>query len=119
MFTIELVVNASERRRSPRSPVDMPGRISSANSWRSVCRVEDLSCHGVRLSTFSALTRGLLVWLHLPDVAARQGEVVWADDFRAACKFRVPLDQKMVAGLVERFGHDVKADRPVEMLISV
>lgn len=97
----------------------MPGHITSQDNWRSVCRVADLSCHGARLATFSALTKGTIVWINLPDQPARKGEIVWADEYSAACRFLVPLEECAVTALVGRYGFEVEPDRQLEAMIMV
>ena len=119
MFSAEIVIKPSDNRRSARTAVDMPGRISTEGSWRSVCRIADLSCHGARLSTFSALARGTVLWINLAGLPARKAEVIWADEYNAACQFYQPLDQHAVTSLVGRYGFKLEPDRPIEDMIMV
>ena len=63
---------------------------------RALCRVVDVSVHGVRLQTYSALTRGGTIWLTLPGIGQRAADVMWADDFTAGCQFHQPLDEESV-----------------------
>ncbi|WP_374146507.1 PilZ domain-containing protein [Sphingomonas sp. 28-63-12] len=119
MFSAELIIKPTDNRRSTRSKVDMPGRVTTEGSWRSVCRIADLSRHGARLSTFTALTRGTVVWLNIAGHPARKAEIVWADEFNAACQFYQPLDERAVIALVGRFGFKVEPDRPIEDMIMV
>lgn len=119
MFSVELVVKPKENRRSPRKQVDMPGRITGGDNWRSICRVADLSRHGARLVTFSGLRQGMVVWVNLPGLPARKGEIVWADDYTAACKFIEPLNDATITGLVARFGIPIEPDRLLESMIMV
>ncbi|MET4896758.1 PilZ domain-containing protein [Sphingomonadaceae bacterium jetA1] len=58
---------------------------------RALCRVLDISLHGVRLQTYTALHRGMNIWLRLPQVGQVSARVVWADDFAAGCQFQEPL----------------------------
>lgn len=119
MFSAELVIKSTDNRRSPRNDVDMPGRITTEGSWRSICRVADLSKHGARLSTFSELPRGTVIWLNLAGQPARKAEVVWSDEYSAACQFYQPLDDHAVIALVGRYGFKVEPDRPIEDMIMV
>ena len=119
MFSIELLVKPKENRRSPRMAVDMPGRLTSTENWRTVCHVVDISRHGAKLSTFSTLQKGMIVWLNLPGQPARKGEIIWSDEYSAACKFMIPLDDDAVMSLVGRYGFDVETDRPLESMILV
>ena len=43
------------RRRSMRAPVSLDARIGRGGLDRALCRVVDLSLHGARLQTYSAL----------------------------------------------------------------
>jgi hypothetical protein len=119
MFRAEVVIKHAEKRRSPRSPVDMPAHFTSGESWRSVCKVGDISCHGARLETYSALPQGAIIWIQLPAHPARRAEVVWSNDFTAACKFDDPLDAASVMAIVRRYGHEVIPDRPIEDMVLV
>ncbi|MBY0520928.1 MAG: PilZ domain-containing protein [Sphingomonas sp.] len=119
MFSAEIVIKPKENRRSPRHAVDMPGRISTEGHWRSVCRIVDISRYGARLSTFSALTKNTVIWLNLPGMLARKSEIVWADDYNAACEFFVPMTAAEVSALTLRFGFDVEPERPLESIIII
>ena len=67
--------------------------------------VIDLSIHGARLSTYSALRKGMSIWLTLPEVGPVGAEVMWADDFAAGCRFDAPLDPAAFEQLLRREGH--------------
>lgn len=79
------------RRRSPRAPVSIDADLGRGGLDRALCKVVDLSIHGVRLQTYSALRHGALVWLTLPSVGMRAVKVMHANDFTAGCEFLEPL----------------------------
>ncbi|TKD50762.1 PilZ domain-containing protein [Sphingomonas baiyangensis] len=79
------------RRRSPRAPVSLDARIGRGGLDRTLCKVVDLSMHGARLQTYSALKPGSTIWLTLPGHGQKVTRVVWADDFEAGCQFDEPL----------------------------
>lgn len=81
------------RRRSPRAPVSLDARIGRGGLDRTLCRVTDLSMHGARLQTYSALRRGATIWLMLPGQGSHAARIVWADDFEAGCQFAQPLSE--------------------------
>ena len=81
----------SNRRRAPRAPVSLDARVGRGGLDRALCKVVDLSVHGARLQTYSALQRGGTIWLTLPQVGQVAADVMWADDFVAGCQFQVPL----------------------------
>lgn len=83
--------NMDSRRRSPRAPVSLDAGIGRGGLDRALCKVVDMSMHGVRLQTYSALRKGALVWLTLPQVGPRAVQVMRADDFSAGCEFLEPL----------------------------
>lgn len=58
---------------------------------RALCRVLDISIHGAKLQTYTALRRGSDIWLRLPQVGEVTARVVWATDFAAGCQFQTPL----------------------------
>ena len=89
------------RRRSSRAPVSLDARIGRGGLERALCRVVDLSVHGVRLETYSALKRGAMIWLTLPHVGQVIADVSWATDFSAGCEFHTPLAQESFDALVE------------------
>jgi hypothetical protein len=89
------------RRRSPRAPVSFDAKIGQGGLGRALCKVVDLSIHGARLSTYSALKRGTTIWLTLPSVGPVAADVMWADDFAAGCQFRTPLDPAAFEKLAE------------------
>jgi len=87
------------RRRSPRAPVSLDARIGKAG--RTLCKVVDISIHGARLHTYSALTANSTIWLTLPCAGSIAAEVKWADDFTAGCQFWAPLELDVFERLVE------------------
>ncbi len=90
MFAAEFEPAISQgRRRSMRAPVSLDAHIGKAA--RTLCKVVDLSIHGARLQTYSALRRGSNIWLTLPHIGQVVAEVMWADDFVAGCQFHTPL----------------------------
>jgi len=91
MFAAEFEAAQIEtRRRSPRAPVSIDASIGK--SKRTLCKVIDVSRHGVRLGIHSALKRGSTIWLTLPKIGAVLVEVRWSNDFSAGCQFEKPLD---------------------------
>ena len=78
-------------RRSSRASVSLDAGMSRDGLDRALCKVVDLSLHGARLQTYSALRRRSLIWLTLPEIGARACRVMWADDFAAGCEFLEPL----------------------------
>ena len=78
------------RRRSVRAPVSLDAQLGKTS--RTLCKVVDLSIHGARLQTYSALKRGSSIWLTLPVVGQVVAQVMWADDYVAGCQFTTPLD---------------------------
>ena len=98
MFAAEYEPAELGRRRSVRAPVSLDARIGKAA--RALCKVVDVSVHGARLQTYSALTRGGTIWLTLPGIGQRAADVIWADDFTAGCQFHHPLDEQAFDTLV-------------------
>ena len=86
------------RRSALRAPVSLDVRIGKTG--RTLCRVIDISIHGARLQTYSALKRGTSIWLNLPQVGQVVAEVMWADDYTAGCKFHTPLPASVFEALV-------------------
>jgi hypothetical protein len=79
------------RRRSPRAPVSLDAALGRGGLGRALCRVVDISRHGARLQTYSALKAGTTVWLTLPALGHVAADVMWADDFVAGCQFHAAL----------------------------
>ncbi|MBX9796040.1 PilZ domain-containing protein [Sphingomonas sp.] len=103
MLSVELLVAEGDNRRAPRRRVRMPGRMTTSNSWRAVCRIVDISRYGVRLETLHALPVGQPLWITLPGERPRKGAVAWADGQQAGCVFDKPLDKALVDSLIARF----------------
>ena len=83
---------ATGRRRSARAAVSIDARIGHDGLKRTLCKVVDLSLHGVRLEIYSALRRGSTIWITLPAIGLRAAKVVWSNDFAAGCQFCAALD---------------------------
>ena len=84
---------AAGRRRSLREPVSLDSDIERDGLERALCRLADLSLHGVRVQTYSPLKRGSTMWLTLPKLGIRAVTVVWVSDFLAGCQFAETLTQ--------------------------
>lgn len=97
----EPVISTDGRRRSPRAAVSLDARIGRGGLDRTLCKVTDLSRHGARLQTYSALRKGALIWLTLPGHGQRATRIMWADDFEAGCLFEDPLSQAEFDALTE------------------
>lgn len=82
------------RRRSARAQVALDVRIGGDGLERTLCKVIDISIHGARLQTYSALQRGTTIWLTLPKIGTIAADVMWADDFNAGCQFQSPLEME-------------------------
>jgi hypothetical protein len=89
------------RRRTQRAAVAFDARLERGGLERALCRVVDLSVHGARLETYSALKRGATIWLTLPHVGQVIADVAWATDFAAGCEFHTPLAQESLDALIE------------------
>src|SRR3546814_18174526 len=90
--------DAPGRRRSARAAVALDARIDRGGLGRALCRVVDLSVHGARLETYSALRRGATLWLTLPHLAEIIADVAWATAFVAGCDFPPPDRTSAVSG---------------------
>ncbi|MCP3736515.1 PilZ domain-containing protein [Sphingomonas sp. RP10(2022)] len=100
MFAAEFEpADTNGRRRSARAPVSLDARIGKAG--RTLCKVVDISIHGARLHTYSALKKDSTIWLTLPGAGSIAADVKWADDFTAGCQFKQPLELDVFEKLVE------------------
>jgi hypothetical protein len=101
MFAAEFEnARTDTRRRSVRAPISLDAHIGK--SVRTLCKVIDVSLHGVRLAVHSELKRGSTIWLMLPDIGHVAADVRWSDDFSAGCEFHNPLDQATLDGLLAK-----------------
>ncbi|MES2755528.1 MAG: PilZ domain-containing protein [Pseudomonadota bacterium] len=87
------------RRRAPRHPVSLDAKIGRGGLGRTLCKVTDLSIHGARLQTYSALKKDSLIWLTLPGTGPVIARVKWADDYEAGCEFDAPIGQDVFDAL--------------------
>ncbi len=100
MFAAEFEpADTNGRRRSPRAPVVLDAHIGKGA--RTLCKVVDISIHGARLQTYSALIKDSTIWLTLPGAGSIAADVKWADDYAAGCQFKQPLDTAIFDRLVE------------------
>lgn len=97
-------VEQGSRRRSPRAAVSLDGSVAADGVARTLCRVVDLSRHGARIHTYSALPCGSTISLTLPGHKPIDADVKWADDFTAGCEFRKPLSEASFARLTKPAG---------------
>ncbi|WBH16588.1 PilZ domain-containing protein [Sphingomonas radiodurans] len=94
MFAAEFEpAETNGRRRSPRAPVSFDASMGQGGLGRTLCKVIDISIHGARIQTYSAMRRGSTIWLNLPGIGPVAADVRWADDYTAGCQFQKPLDQ--------------------------
>lgn len=100
MFAAEFEpAETNGRRRSPRAPVSLDAHIGKGA--RTLCKVVDISIHGARLHTYSALVKDSTIWLTLPGAGSVAADVKWADDYTAGCQFQQPLELDVFDRLVE------------------
>ena len=100
MFAAEFEPAQLGRRRAPRSPVSFDVKVGRGGLDRTLCKVTDLSIHGARLQTYSAMKQGSLIWLTLPQAGPIIARVRWASDFEAGCEFDEPLPDSIFAALI-------------------
>ncbi|MEP9401217.1 PilZ domain-containing protein [Sphingomonas sp. VNH70] len=90
------------RRRSPRAPVSLDADLGRGGLDRTLCKVVDISVHGVRIQTYSALAKGAMLWLTLPGIPGpRAVRVVRAGDYDAGCEFIETLEMDEFERLLE------------------
>jgi hypothetical protein len=89
------------RRKSPRAPVSLDAKLGRGGLDRTLCRITDLSQHGARIRSYSALKKDMVIWLTVPGVGQIAATIKWADDFEAGCLFREPLAEHVYESLVE------------------
>ena len=86
-------------RLARRRLVNFGGRVRADDRGGADVTVLDLSSRGCRLSPPHHLEQGLVFWLKLVDLEARQCEVVWVDARSAGCEFSIPLSEQEVESL--------------------
>ncbi len=103
MFAAEFEpAETNGRRRSKRAPVSFDASIGQGGIGRTLCKVVDISLHGARIQSYSALRRGSTIWLTLPEIGPVAADVKWADEYTAGCQFQRPLSQASFDQLAER-----------------
>jgi hypothetical protein len=98
MFAAEFEPAKLSRRRSTRAAVALDAHLGKTG--RTLCKVVDISLHGAKLQTYSALKRGQTIWLTLPQIGSIAADVMWADDFIGGCQFHKPLDDETLDRLI-------------------
>lgn len=92
-FTAEFEPAVLGRRRAPRAPVSLDAKVGRGGLDRALCKVVDLSTHGAKIETYSAIRRDSIIWLTLPHVGHWAARVVWSSDFEAGLEFQIPLSE--------------------------
>lgn len=76
MFAAEFEPADSDgRRRSARAAVSLDAGLGGHGQRRTLCKVIDVSIHGARLQTYSALRKGSTIWLTLPQIGQVAADV--------------------------------------------
>ena len=105
MFAAEFELAVIDSPRSePRAPISLDARLGRGGLDRTLCRVVDVSRHGLKLLTYSPLKLGQIIWLTLPTLGPRAAKVIWADDYACGCQFAEPLEEMKVAELLAMTG---------------
>jgi hypothetical protein len=92
------------RRRSPRASVSIEAKLGGSGFDRTLCKVLDISIHGVRLRSYSTVEVGSTLMLYLPGIGPKAVRVIRADDFEAGCEFVETLDMNDFKGLLRLGG---------------
>lgn len=87
-----------------RAPVSLDAKLGRGGLDRTLCRVTDLSLDGARIHTYSALKRGMVIWLTIPGAGTIAATIRWADDFQAGCQFHESLPEYVYDMLIEVAG---------------
>ena len=91
-FTAEIApITGANRRTDERENVSIDARVLQDGFQRSLCKVEDISTSGARISTYTALKAKSDIVLLIPNVGIRAAAVVWANEFAAGLHFHDPL----------------------------
>ncbi|MGK6324092.1 PilZ domain-containing protein [Sphingomonas sp. DT-51] len=104
MFAAEYAPAERPVRRGRRHSVTVEAPVEQSGMARTLCKVIDLSLHGCRLLTFSAMARNESIWLNIPGLGVVAAIVVWADDLVAGCQFLSPLTDETFESLAMRYG---------------
>ncbi|MES3100050.1 PilZ domain-containing protein [Sphingomonas faeni] len=102
MFSADYETARVSKRGAPRSLLGLDAELDGAR--RTLCRVSDISLTGARLSTYSALTAGSVIWLTLPLVGRISATVMWAGEYSSGCKFAEPLSVEIFEALLLKAG---------------
>ncbi|MDB5685479.1 MAG: pilus assembly protein PilZ [Rhizorhabdus sp.] len=105
MFSSEVTVLESARRREERLPASLRARYGAGGApERALCRILDVTKHGARLEVFCDLPRNTSITLTLPFSGIVRARVTWSKDFEAGCKFLEPLKDGELASIFAK-GH--------------
>ncbi|MDR7038622.1 MULTISPECIES: PilZ domain-containing protein [Methylobacterium] len=80
----------TDRRRTERTPVDLPASVGLANGRRLPCAVTDLSSIGARLAFAEIGLLPVRFVLRLGALAARPARLVWRRGPEIGVAFEVP-----------------------------
>ncbi|RYF18754.1 MAG: PilZ domain-containing protein [Oxalobacteraceae bacterium] len=102
MFSADFRPESGNKRVAKRQHISMDAEISAGR--RTLCKLIDISCSGLRLQTYSRLEVGTQISISLPVAGRVLATVRWADDFRAGCEFGRPLDADVLSDLLQHTG---------------
>ncbi len=93
---------AHDKRRCGRAAVAMTADLrNSIHPYHPVV-VEDLSTHGVRLSTWAKLDKGDRALIRLPSLQGVPATMVWSEDHHFGFRFETPLHPAVLDMLLAR-----------------
>ena len=104
MFSSEVTVLESARRREERLPASLRSRYGAGAPERALCRILDVTRNGARLEVFCDLPRNTAITLRLPSSDIVRARVTWSKDFEAGCRFQEPLTAGELASIFAK-GH--------------
>ena len=102
MFSADFRPESGNKRVAKRQSIAMDAEIFRPR--RTLCKVVDISRSGLRLETYSRIQVGTQISISLPVVGQVSATVRWADEFRAGCEFKRPLQAEILAALLLQVG---------------
>ena len=87
----------SDRRREPRYPVDVEGKVRELGSEGSEARILNISEKGFMAESSGEFDVGARVWLMLPGRERASAVVRWTAGLRLGAEFAEPIDLEGIA----------------------
>jgi hypothetical protein len=91
----------SDRRRANRTALSLRATVRDGNQTKAKAKVIDMSTHGCRIESSSAVSDDSWIWLGIAGLETQHCRVVWRCHEFAGLEFEKPLSEAVFEGLLK------------------